>query len=64
MLVNRMKSVLPSIIDDTQSAFVPGRSIFDNIIVAHESISAMKKRVNVKAGFAAASLTLARPMIR
>lgn len=47
MLVNRMKPFLDSIADPFQSAFIAGRSIFDNIMVVHEVILVMK---NIKSG--------------
>lgn len=36
ILANRLKSVLPSLIDHAQAAFISGRSISDNILLAQE----------------------------
>lgn len=49
MISFRLKSVLPDIISDHQSAFVPGRSITDNILLAYECIHTMKKKRGVRA---------------
>lgn len=38
IISNRMQQVIPDIISDTQSAFVKGRLIFDNIILSHELV--------------------------
>ncbi|KAH1105951.1 hypothetical protein J1N35_009719 [Gossypium stocksii] len=44
VIVNRFRLVLHYCIDDSQGAFVPGRQITDNIIVAYEILHSMKKR--------------------
>ena len=58
VLVNRLKKILPSIIDESQSAFVDGMMIFDNIIVAHETIHAMRNKRSGKTGYMAAKLDM------
>jgi len=42
-LANRLKKVLPSIIDVNQSAFLSGRGLLDNILVANETVDYLKK---------------------
>ena len=44
MLSSRLKVIWPDIISHHQSAFVPGRLITDNILLAYECIHTMKKK--------------------
>lgn len=44
VLANRMKTILKSLISENQSAFVQGRQIQDNILVAHEMFNCLKRR--------------------
>jgi len=43
VLTNRLKKILPEIISDSQSAFQVDKAIFDNILVAFETLHHMKK---------------------
>jgi hypothetical protein len=57
MLSDRLKMYFPDIISDHQSAFVLGRLITGNILVAYESIHAMKKKKG-KRGLCAVKLDM------
>ncbi|KAL9671045.1 hypothetical protein QQ045_008608 [Rhodiola kirilowii] len=51
ILTNRLKDILPLIIFETQSAFVPGKLISYNILLAHEVLHSIKSRRNQRTGF-------------
>lgn len=42
IICNRLKTILPEIISETQGAFVAGRHISDNIIIAHEMVHCLR----------------------
>ena len=44
LLANRLEPFLEDIINPTQSAFVPGRLIMNNVLIAYESLHAIKNK--------------------
>lgn len=60
VLDNRMKTLLDSVISDTQSAFVPGRLMSDNIMVAFEVMHYLKGKKTCKNGYMALNLDMSK----
>lgn len=51
VLANRLKKILPVIISDNQSAFVPGRLFTDNVLLSSEVFHFMKHNQAKKQGY-------------
>ena len=60
VLANRLKSVLDAVIDESQSTFVPGRLIIDNVIVAFETMHYIDQRKKGKEAFMAEKLDMSK----
>ena len=60
VLANRLKLLLPSIINESQSAFVPRRSITDNVIATFEVIHHMKRKSQSNVGEVALKIDISK----
>ena len=60
ILVNRLKPLLKHCISDNQSAFIPGRQIIDNVIIAHESIHCLNNMRSGSNAFMALKLDMSK----
>jgi hypothetical protein len=60
ILANRLKKILPDIISPVQSAFIPGRLITDDVLVAYETLHTMHTRLKGKKGFMAIKLDMSK----
>ena len=60
VLANRLKFILPTIINESQSGFVPGRLITDNVLVAYECFHYLRKKQKGKKGFLGLKLDMSK----
>ena len=60
VLANRLKVILPEIISPSQSAFVPGRLISNNTLVAYEILHYMSNKRRREVGYAAIILDMSK----
>lgn len=60
VLANRLKGLLPHIISPSQSAFVPGRLIIDNVLLAYELIHYLNSKRRGHHGVAAIKLDMSK----
>jgi hypothetical protein len=60
VLANRLKLILPEIVSPNQSAFVPGRQITDNILLAYEVTYFMQNKRVGASGYAALKLDMSK----
>ncbi|KAA3455720.1 reverse transcriptase [Gossypium australe] len=59
-IVNRLQDVMGLCIDEVQSAFVPGRLITDNVLVAYEILHIFRKKRTGKKGYIALKLHMSK----
>lgn len=60
MVANRLKLILPEIISSSQGAFVPGRHIPENTVIAYETLHYMRGKRRGKDGYAALKIDVSK----
>lgn len=59
-VANRLTKVLSMVIHESQSGFVPGRLIIDNILVAYECFHYLRKKKKGKMGYLGLKLDMSK----
>lgn len=60
VITNRLKLIMPLLIFKYQSAFVSGRSIIDNLMVAYEINHFLRRKYSGKSGYTAFKLDMSK----
>ena len=60
VVANRLKNFLANAVPDSQSAFLSGRLISDNILVAFETLHYLKRKTQGKMGYMALKLDMSK----
>ena len=60
VLANQLKKILPMVISEAQSAFVPGRLISDNVLVTFETMHTIDQQRKGKEGLMAIKLDMSK----
>lgn len=59
-IANRLKRMLPCIILDSQSTFIPRRLVTDNVLVTYELIHFLRQKRMRKTGYASLKLDISK----
>lgn len=60
VLANRLKKLIDQIISDEQSAFIPGRLITDNVMIAHELVYYLERKTEGIQGWMALKIDMSK----